>query len=115
MKSFTFGTIALFVVLIIVGNYWNIDVRNDNRLKDYQKETADHKKKIEGLEDSILELKSRLEIYDATWNYLRGFDSVAIDGVIRHIRNIYEYEEKFYYDVPEPTDPKIIASQTISV
>ncbi len=110
MKNFTLGLFVLLIVGMGISTLWDINTHKDHQIKKYQNDMADREEKIRGLEDSILKLKGRIEIYDATWDYLRGFDSITIDGVIYKVRKIYEYDEQYYNDVPVSIDYQLTVS-----
>ena len=108
MKKFTYSVIALIIVMMTMGTFWNKNVRQEHQIENCRTEMANRDKTIQGLEDSILMLNYRLEIYEATWDVLRGVDSIPIDGVLRYIWDVFESEYD-YYKVSEPVDPIIIA------
>lgn len=93
-----------------VSTLWDSNTHKVHQIEKYQKEMVDREDKIRGLEDSILKLNGRIEMYDATWDYLRGIDSVTIDGAIYRVRKLYEYDEHYYHDVQVSVDYKIAVS-----
>ncbi len=110
MKKFMLLVAVLLVGGMVISSLWDSNTHKEHQIRKYQIEMADRDDKIMGLEDSIRKLNGKIEIYDATWNYLRGVDSIAIDGAIYNIKRIFEYEEQHYYDVPVPVDYKISSS-----
>ena len=107
-------SMLLVAVLLIGGvgisSLWDSNTHKEHQIRKYQIEMADREDKIMGLEDSIRKLNGKIEIYDATWNYLRGVDSIAIDGAIYSIKRVFEYEEQYYYDTSVAVDYKISLS-----
>ena len=110
MKKFTIGLVMLFIGGMGLSAIWDSNTHKKHQIEKYQKEMADRDKTIKGLEDSILQLNGRIEMYDATWDYLRGIDSFTIDGAIYRVRKFYEYDEQYYYDAPMPINYKIVVS-----
>ena len=97
MRHFIFGISTLVFVLMIVGTYWNINVRKDYQLQKYQEEIVSRDKEIRGLEDSIAILIDRMELYEITWDFLRrGGDSSAVKGLFHYIWKAREIEN--YYE-----------------
>lgn len=106
MKKFTMW---LFILLIVGKGFiylWDSNTHKVHQIEKYQKEMAERDDKIRGLEDSIVKLNGRIDFDDAAWDYLRGIDSITIDGAIYKVRKIYEYDEHYYHDVPVYTDYK---------
>ena len=110
MKKFMLLVAVLLVGGMVISILWDSNTHKEHQIRKYQIEMADRDDKIMGLEDSILKLNGKIEIYDATWNYLRGVDSIAIDGAIYNIKRIFEYEEQYYYDTSVAVDYKISLS-----
>lgn len=90
MKKFLLGIIALIVLVMIVGAFWDLDVQKDKQLAKYQKEIADRNMKIQELDDSIHILSDRVEIYEITFDALREVDSATVDKVFHMIWNVRE-------------------------
>jgi uncharacterized protein YxeA len=90
MKKFLLGIIALIVLVMIVGAFWDLDVQKDKQLAKYQKEIADRNMKIQELDDSIRILSDRVEIYEITFDALREVDSATVDKVFHMIWNVRE-------------------------
>lgn len=90
MKKFLLGIIAVIVLVMIVGAFWDLDVQKDKQLAKYQKEIADRNMKIQELNDSIRILSDRVEIYEITFDALREVDSATVDKVFHMIWNVRE-------------------------
>ncbi len=90
MKKFLLGIVAVIVLLMIVGAFWDLDVQKDKQLAKYQKEIADRNMKILELDDSIRILSDRVEIYEITFDALREVDSATVDKVFYMIWNVRE-------------------------
>jgi hypothetical protein len=90
MKKFLLGIVAVIVLLMIVGAFWDLDVQKDKQLAKYQKEIADRNMKIQELDDSIRILSDRVEIYEITFDALREVDSATVDKVFYMIWNVRE-------------------------
>ena len=90
MKKFLLGIIAVIVLVMIVGAFWDLDVQKDKQLAKYQKEIADRNMKIQELNDSIRILSDRVEIYKITFDALREVDSATVDKVFHMIWNVRE-------------------------
>lgn len=90
MKKFLLGIVAVIVLLMIVGAFWDLDVQKDKQLAKYQKEIADRNMKIQELDDSIRILSDRVEIYEITFDALREVDSATVDKVFHMIWNVRE-------------------------
>jgi len=90
MKRFLLGIVAVIVLLMIVGAFWDFDVQKDKQLAKYQKEIADRNMKIQELDDSIRILSDRVEIYEITFDALREVDSATVDKVFHMIWNVRE-------------------------
>ena len=90
MKKFLLGIVAVIVLLMIVGAFWDLDVQKDKQLAKYQKEIADRNMKIQELNDSIRILSDRVEIYEITFDALREVDSATVDEVFHTIWNVRE-------------------------
>lgn len=110
MKNFTIGLFMLLIVGMGISNLWDSNTYKEHQIEKFQKEMAERDDKIRGLEDSIVKLNGRIEFDDAAWDYLRGIDSITIDGAIYRVRKIYEYDEHYYHDVPVSIDYKIAVS-----
>ena len=108
MRNITFCIVATALILMIVGDYWNAYARKSNQLKIYQEEIANQREEIRGLEDTMNQLIDRLEIFERTWDVIRGTDSTTIDALFRYIRVVRDHE-KDYYEECEYVDTKIIA------
>ena len=108
MKKITFYIVVVVFVLMIVGDYWNAYTRKSNQLKIYQEEIANQKEEIRGLEDTVIQLIDRLELYEMTWDVIRGTDSTTIDVLYQYIRWIRDREDIFYEEC-DYADSKIIA------
>ena len=90
MKKFIFSTIVILMVLMIGGAFWNRDVQKDSQMAKYQDKIASQEKRILELEDSILRLKDTLEVFEMTWDVLRGTDSTAVEGLLKYIWKVYD-------------------------
>ena len=110
MKKFMLLVAVLLIGGVGISTLWDSNTHKEHQIRKYQMEMADRDDKITGLEDSIRKLNGKIEMYDATWNFLRGVDSIAIDGAIYSIKRIIEYEEQYYYDAPVPVDYNISLS-----
>ncbi len=82
MKKFIFGIVIIVAGLVIGGAFWNLNVQKEHAFNNYQKELAKRDKKIKVLEDSIyhlqdsmLVLNSRIELYDqlSAWFYKNDY------------------------------------------
>lgn len=107
MKKFIFRFMAFLIVLMIGGAYWNRDARKDSQISKYQERIASQEQKIQGLEESLLRMQDTLDVYEITWDVLRGADSTAIEGLLKYIWNVYDAD--FCEDL-EPIETKIILS-----
>lgn len=101
MRKITICIMATALVLMIVGDCWNAYTRKNNQLKIYQEEIANQREEIRGLEDTMNQLIDRLEIFERTWDVIRGTDSATIDGLLKYIRAVrrfeYDYNEEWEY------------------
>ena len=110
MKKFMLGLAVLLIGGMGLSFVWDSNTHKVHQIEKYQKDMADRDDKIKGLEDSIIKLNGRIEMYDATWDYLSGIDSFTIDGAIYRIRKLYEHDERYYNNYPVYTDYKISIS-----
>ena len=114
MKKITFCIVATALILMIVGDCWNVYARKSNQLKIYQEEIANQREEIRGLEDTMNQLFDRLDVYEAAWDILRGTDSTSVNGLIQYIWKVREAQQ-YYNDDFEPIDSDIKTSQTVIV
>lgn len=88
MKKFIFGIIALVICLIIVGTFWNQDLRKEHGYDKYQKELAKRNQRIKELEDSISSMQETLDFYREAVMWLRKADDKELRKNIEFLRNI---------------------------
>ena len=87
MKKFIFVIIALVICLILVGTFWNQDVRKEQGCGKYQDELAKKTARIEELEDSIRNMQAKIEFYDEVVNWVRGANEEELERCIRLVRS----------------------------
>ena len=82
MKKFIFGIVIIVAGLVIGGTFWNLNVQKEHAFDNYQKELAKRDKKIKKLEDSvcnlqdsILKLNTRIDLYGelSSWFYKNDY------------------------------------------
>ena len=108
MKKFTFGIVTMLMVLISIGTFWNRYVKNEHKVDEYHKEVVSRDVEIKTLEDSIVKLIDRLEIYEATWEVISGEDSTTLRMIFRLIDGYCDTEERFL-EAPKPFEYKTVA------
>ena len=87
MKRFIFGIIAFVICLMVVGAFWNLDLRKEHGYDNYQKELAKREQRIKELEDSIRRMQARIDFYDEAVRWLIGADEDELERCIRLIRS----------------------------
>lgn len=108
MKKFTFCIVAMMVAFIYMGAFWNRYVKYEHKVKEYHKEMVNREMRIDTLEDSIMRLIDKLEIYETTWEVINGKDSTTLKMIIRLIDGFRDTEE-YYYEAPKPFEYKMVA------
>ena len=88
MKKFIFGVITFVLVLIVIGTFWNLDLRKEHGYDKYQKELAKREQRIKELEDSISNMKETLDFYREAVMWLRKADDKELQKDIDFIRNV---------------------------
>ncbi len=88
MKRFIFGIIAFVICLMVVGAFWNLDLRKEHGYDKYQKELAKREQRIKELEDSISNMQETLDFYREAVMWLRKADDKELQKNIEFIRNI---------------------------
>ena len=87
MKRFIFGIIAFVICLMVVGAFWNLDLRKEHGYDKYQKELAKKTAKINELEDSIRNMQARLDFYKEAVKWVMDADEEDLDRVIKQVRS----------------------------
>ena len=98
----------MMVALIYIGAFWNRYVKYEHKFEEYHKEMVDRDMRIDTLEDSIMRLIDKLEIYETTWEAINGKDSTTLRMIIRLIDG-YRDMEDHYFEAPQPFEYKIVA------
>ena len=88
MKKFIFGVITSVLVLIVIGTFWNQDVRKEHGFGNNQKELAKREQRIKELEDSISNMQETLDFYREAVMWLRKADDEELQKNIDFIRNV---------------------------
>ena len=88
MKKFIFGVITFVLVLIVIGTFWNLDLRKEHGYDKYQKELAKREQRIKELEDSISNMQETLDFYREAVMWLRKADDKELQKNIEFLRNI---------------------------
>ena len=88
MKRFIFCIIAFVICLMVVGAFWNLDLRKEHGYDKYQKELAKREQRIKELEDSISNMQETLDFYREAVMWLRKADDKELQKNIEFIRNI---------------------------
>ena len=88
MKRFIFGIIAFVICLMVVGAFWNLDLRKEHGYDKYQKELAKREQRIKELEDSISNMQETLDFYREAVMWLRKADDKELQKNIEFLRNI---------------------------
>ena len=68
----------------------NLPSGDSEMYAELEKELAKRDKKMRQMEDSIRHLGARVEIYEITFDALRGVDSATVDRVFHTIWNVRE-------------------------
>ena len=88
MKRFIFGIIAFVICLMVVGAFWNLDLRKEHGYDNYQKELAKREQRIKELEDSISNMQETLDFYREAVMWLRKADDKELQKDIEFLRNV---------------------------
>jgi len=73
---------------MVVGAFWNLDLRKEHGYDKYQKELAKREQRIKELEDSISNMQETLDFYREAVMWLRKADDKELQKNIEFIRNI---------------------------
>lgn len=95
MKKMLIGIIILMGIIIVLGISWGKLFKRGYSQDEYGTELSKRDARIEELEDSIREIRIKLELYEQAAKWFREADSEELQKGIEQIRSVPK-------DVPLP-------------
>jgi hypothetical protein len=95
MKKVLFGCIIVMAVILTIGISWGNLFKRGYTQDEYGQELTMRDQRIEELEDSIMQMQLKLDVYDKAVKWFREADAGELQRGIEQIRSISK-------DVPLP-------------
>ena len=95
MKKVLFGCIIVMAVILTIGISWGNLFKRGYTQDGYGQELTMRDQRIEELEDSIMKMQLKLDVYDKAVKWFREADSDELQRGIEQIRSVPK-------DVPLP-------------
>jgi hypothetical protein len=95
MKMFLIGVIIMMTLILVMGISWGKLFKRGYTQDEYGQELTMRDQRIEELEDSIMKMQLKLDVYDKAVKWFREADSDELQRGIEQIRSVPK-------DVPLP-------------